>query len=161
MENTTDQTTCRTVVPSAASLRDCGLAWLLTGIFLSGGCYDGQALVELARAEAMQARLEEIDLGTYHTSLPRDPHFAAVEIEFHIFGQVPRHRAPEIRQELELQRYRLRFAVITVARQANAEQFSEPDLSVLKERLKQAANEVLADEPIVAVGFQELRFVHR
>lgn len=145
-------------------------AWLLLGmwpwtglaILVCGGCYDGDRLVEMARDEAIRSQLEEIDLGTYCTTLPRDSQTAVItEIEFRIFGNAPHYRAVEIVKQLESDEYRLRYTVLTAVRQAAREEFAEPDLTTLKQRLKVVANGVLEDAPLTSIGFAQLRFVNR
>jgi hypothetical protein len=138
-------------------------AWLLALAMVSfGGCYDGEALVELARAEAIQSQLDEVELGAYRTTLPRDENSAATtEIEFEIFGNAPHYRVAEITQQLATDGYRLRYGVITEVRQATAEELGEPNLTALKERFKEVANQVLANAPITSIGVKRLRFVHR
>ena len=136
-------------------------ALLLIAGFTCIGCYDGEQLVELARAEAIRTRLEEVDLGTYRTTMPRDAVTASVtEMEFRVFGNVPRYRIPEIEEQLETEGYRIRYATLTALRQAAPEDLADPGLTVLRERIAEVANEILKEGAIDSVGFADIRFVH-
>src|SRR6188508_1220143 len=48
------------------------LVALAFGIVLASGCYNGPKLVEQARSAAQRTRLAEVDLGTFHTTMPKD-----------------------------------------------------------------------------------------
>lgn len=129
---------------------------------VAGGCYDGQELVELAQAEAMRTRLDEVDLGRFHTSLPRNPNGNSVtEIEFEIFASAARYRVPTIEERLERERFRLRSETLRAVRQASPEELTEPDLASLKGRIASVANEILEDNLIQAVGFKSFRLMYQ
>jgi hypothetical protein len=139
-----------------------GWAILVSVLVSCAGCYDGATLVEMARAEAIQSEMDEIDLGAYQTTLPRDPMTAVVtEIQFQIFGNAPRYRSEQVKEQLKSEGYRLRYATLTAVRQAAAEEFAEPDLTTLRRRLKDVANEVFDDAPISSIGFEKLSFTRR
>ena len=42
------------------------------GLFSAAGCYDGDALVQRVRDRSIRTRLEEVDLGEFRVTLPRD-----------------------------------------------------------------------------------------
>jgi hypothetical protein len=133
----------------------------LTGM-ISSGCYDGEQLVELARSEAIRTRLEEIDLGTYRTTVPRDPETALVaELEFRIFANAPRYRIPAIKEALAEHGFRLRYETLAAVRQATPEELAEPNLVELRRRISDVTGNVLKDTGIQSIGFADLRLLQQ
>ena len=125
------------------------------------GCYDGDKLVEQVLSKATQMRLEEIDLGTYRTTMPRDPVTANfTDMQFRIFGNVPRYRLEEMQEQLDEAVYLLRHETLTAVRQATPEELTDPDLSQLRQRLIEVVNGVLGEDKIDSIGFAEVRFMH-
>ncbi len=133
---------------------------LLVGLSCNG-CYDGQALVERARTDAMRAYLAEVDLGTYRTTLPRDPATASItELRFHIFGTAPQYRLPAIEKQLEEKGYLLRYETLAAVRNTPLEELTEPDLGKLRARISEAVYRVLEETPIQAIGFHQIQLMH-
>ena len=92
---TTDQRKHRGTAGLTASLK---VPLALAAFLLSSncGCYDGDSLVTQARSAALSTHLAEVDLGSYHTSLPRDPKTGSVtQLRLHIFGNVPHYRVAD------------------------------------------------------------------
>jgi hypothetical protein len=131
---------------------------LIIGIVLLSGCYHGEALVEHARSVALNTRLAEVDLGTYHTTLPRDPGTGLfTELEVHVFGTVPRYRVPEIEKRLKTEEYRLRHETIATLRRSSREELADPNLSKMRSRIEQVVNGMLDEAPVKTVGFYSIR----
>jgi hypothetical protein len=125
---------------------------------LCGGCYDGRSLVHDARSEALKTRAAEIDLGTYHTTLPRDVRTNAfTELIIHIFGTVPPYRVSTIRAQLKADEFRLRHHTLAAVRATTREELAEPNLATLRTRIEQVVNTVLADAPVNSIGFYDVR----
>jgi hypothetical protein len=130
---------------------------LLLAIGLTTGCYDGTALLKQAQSTALSTTLAEVDLGTFQTTLPRDPttgQFTAVDL--HIFGTVPRSRLSAVQRQLESDEYRMRHETISAVRQSTREDLSDPTFTKLRARLEQVVNKVLADSPVKEIGFYQL-----
>jgi hypothetical protein len=126
------------------------------------GCYDGSALIHQARSAAQSTRLAEIDLGTYHTTMPKDPATKSLtELELHLFGAAPRYHAATIERRLRSEDYRLRHELLAAVRQASAAELSEPDLTRLRARIEMVVNEILKDSPIESIGFYDVRLQYR
>jgi hypothetical protein len=135
----------------AAAIWGAGLLW-------SSGCYDGEALVNEVRSEAMRTRLVEVDLGTYRTTMPRDENASeTTELKLHIFGTVPRYRVPEIELYMQKDGFRLRHETLAAVRQATSEELAEPNLSRLKTRIETVINQNLKEAPVRSIGFYEVR----
>jgi hypothetical protein len=131
---------------------------LLLALSLSSGCYNGDALINEVRSAALRTRLVEVDLGSYRTTMPRQPNESeATEIELHIFGTVPRYRIPEIEKQLTTDGFRLRHETLTAVRKTTDEELAEPNLTALRARLEQVVNEQLADAPVKSIGFYAVR----
>jgi hypothetical protein len=131
------------------------LAALLLGS--TSGCYDGDELITQARSAALVTRLAEIDLGSYHTSLPRDPKSGSVtNLSLHIFGNVPHYRVAEIERQLKIDEYRLRHETIAAVRATTSEELADPGLKSLRGRIENIVNGILHEAPVQAIGFYEV-----
>jgi hypothetical protein len=138
----------------------CAVAAL--AIAACSGCYDGEALVKDARSSAVKTRLAEIDFGKFRTTLPRDQQTDTLtELEFHIFGTVPRYRVSAIKTQLKVEEYRLRHATLAAVRTATRDELAEPSLGRLRERIEQVVNSVITDSPVKTIGFYEVTLRER
>jgi hypothetical protein len=100
--------------------------------------------------------LAEVDLGAFHTTLPRDPNSVSLtELKLHIFGTVARYRVPEVQKQLKTESYRLRHETLTAVRQATPEELAEPSLAKLRKRIASIVNGIFAESPVKAIGFYE------
>ena len=134
---------------------------IMAFVLACAGCYDGQQLIEQVRDEAIRMQLEEIDLGTYRTTMPRDTATATfTDMQFRIFGNVPRYRMEAIQRQLEEDTYRLRHETLAAVREATHDELTDPDLTKLRQRLANVVNGLLADSPIDSIGFADVRFLH-
>jgi hypothetical protein len=136
--------------------------WCIIAIvFVAGmcaGCYNGEALVEQARSVALNTRLAEVDLGKYHTTLPRDPQTGLfTELDIHIFGTVPRYRVGEIEKQLKTEEYRLRHETLATLRRTTAAELAEPNLSIVRARIEKVVNNLLDEAPVKSIGFYSVR----
>jgi len=121
------------------------------------GCYDGQVLVTRARSAALDTRLAEIDLGSFHTSLPRDPESGLItELGLHIFGNVPHYRVAAINRQIGIEEYRLRHEIIAAVRATSNGELAEPSLKSLRARIELIVNGILEEAPVEAIGFYEV-----
>lgn len=124
------------------------------------GCYDGDALVRRVRNDALRDRLEEIDLGWYQITMPRDPRTTeTLEVEMHLFGSLARYRQAEVGARLKEKNYLLRHATLMIIRKTNLEDFADPDLTKLRDRIRVVTNQMLDEPSIQTVGFHEIRFM--
>lgn len=133
-------------------------AWVLLAmpLALCAGCYDGNALVKQARSRALKGRLAEVDLGHFHTTLPRDPDAVSLtELRLHMFGTAPRYRTKTIKKQLEAEGYRVRHETLAAIRQSTPDELAEPNLASLKKRLKEAMNDIFEESPVKSIGFYE------
>jgi hypothetical protein len=121
------------------------------------GCYDGDALVTQTRSAAISTHLAEVDLGLFHTSLPRDPKSGTVTaLSLHIFGNVPHYRVAEIERQLKIDEYRLRHETIAAVRATSSEELADPSLKSLRERIERIVNGILEEAPVETIGFYEV-----
>lgn len=135
------------------------LAALLVSV-AAGGCYDGEELARRVRQKAIRTRVEEIDLGAYRVTLPRDPYSGEMtEVEVGLFGESSRYRLNEIEKTLKTHDAAVRDQTLRVLRQATPEELADPDLGGLRKRLLASMNEVLDDEPLDRLGFRHVRFL--
>jgi len=137
-------------------------ALLLLALVTCGGCYDGSALVKQAQSAARKSRLAEIDLGSFKTTLPRDPKTNQfTDLNLHIFGTVPRYRLAEVKKQLRFDEYRLRHETLAAVRQSSREELAEPSLAQLRARIEQVVNRVLSEAPVNEIGFYQLTLRQR
>jgi hypothetical protein len=128
----------------------------------TAGCYDGEALVRAAHSTAVQTRLAEVDFGTFHITLPRDPETGLMtEVRLHVFGTVPRYRESEVKKQLKAEEYRVRAETLGAVRAANRVELAEPSLTKLRDRIEHVMNEVFSDRPVKSIGFYEVTLRQR
>jgi hypothetical protein len=126
-------------------------------VVVHSGCYDGEVLVTQARSAALNTRLAEIDLGSFHTSLPRDPKSGLItELGLHIFGNVPHYRVSSINRQMTIEEYRLRHEIIAAVRATSNEELAEPSLKSLRARIEHIVNGILEEAPVEAIGFYKV-----
>ncbi len=155
----------RTSQPNSAS-QGLGPAWLATalcclvGLIATGGCYNGDALVDRVRNDALRNRLEEIDLGRYAITMPRNPDtHETTEVEMQIFGSLARYKQKEVVSLLESKEPELRHGAVVAVRQSTADDFTDPDLTALRTRLLEAVNGIIGEPTVQSVGFHQIRFL--
>lgn len=145
--------------PSTSRYRSHAGVLTIVGLALAvfTGCYDDDALVQAARTSAATNRLAEVDLGTFQTTLPRDPQtHTFTELKLHVFGTVPRYRQSDVTKQLKAEDYRVQAATLGAVRAASRDELAEPSLAKLRARIERVMNEVLADKPVKSVGFYEV-----
>ena len=146
---------------SIHSHRLCSAAALALSLLASTGCYDAHALIEQVRTDALRNRLHEVDLGTFRTTMPRDPKTnLLMQMEVHLFGTAPQYRIHSIENRLESDGYRLRSETLAAIRETSGDELAEPDLTHLRTRLEQVVNNVLSDSPVKSIGIEELKIVY-
>lgn len=124
------------------------------------GCYNGDVLVERVRHDALRHRLEEVDLGHYNVTMPRDEVTTeTVEVAMHLFGSLARYRQAEVESRLEEKNYLLRHATLMAIRTSPPEDFTDPDLEKLRRRILDTTNSMLEEPSLQSIGFHEIRFI--
>jgi hypothetical protein len=141
---------------NVAGLKACfALVAMLVGSY--AGCYNGSDLISRARSAALNTRLAEVDLGIFHTSLPRDPKTGSItELGLHVFGTVPHYRVAAIERQLKTDEYRLRHETLVAVRAATREELAEPELLSLRKRIEHIMNGILEEAPVETIGFYEV-----
>ncbi len=137
--------------------RQCCAAVAALALGMCSGCYDGSAMVKQAQSAALNTRLAEVDLGTFQTTLPRDPNtnnFTALDL--HIFGTVPRYRLAAVTRQLKTDEFRVRYETLTAVRQSTRDELAEPNFAQLRARIEKVVNGVLEDAPVKEIGFYQL-----
>jgi hypothetical protein len=125
------------------------------------GCYDGEELVTQVRSAALNTRLAEVDLGLFHTTLPRDGKTGSItELSLHIFGTVPRYRVPAVEKQLKTDEYRLRHETLAAVRGSSREELAEPSLNSLRTRIERIVNNIFDEAPIKDIGFYKVTIRH-
>ena len=120
------------------------------------GCYDSDALIKRASSSALRTTLAEVDLGSLHTTLPRDASTPSLtELRLHVFAAVPRYHASEVEKQLQAEEFLLRHEMLAVVRNATPAELAEPSLGQLRRRLKGVVNDILGDSQVKSVGFYD------
>lgn len=130
-----------------------------TGL-LVGGCYTEESLVAKTRNKAIRTRIDEVELGSFRVTLPRDLDSGEMtEIQLRLFGESERYKINEIEAELEARGPQIEDTAIRTLRETPKEDLIDPALNGLRKRLVTAINAELTDAPLRAIGFYEVRFV--
>lgn len=136
------------------------LAAAAIGSALLTGCYNPDTLIQRVRDRAIRTRLEELDLGKFRVTLPRDPVTSGTtEVDLHVYGELPRYKVAKTRNEFEDKAYLLHDKTLTVLREIDPKHLSDPELKVIRARLLATVNGVLDEPTIDSVGFYDLRFI--
>lgn len=124
------------------------------------GCYDSELLIQRARDKAVRSRLEEIDLGTFRVTLPRNSVTADMtEIDVHMFGKMPHYKISGAEKELEEKAYLLHDRTLAKLREFDQRDLIDPDLKKLRTELLATVNSVLDEPSVKEVGFYDMRFI--
>lgn len=124
------------------------------------GCYDGDTLVQRVRDRAIRTRLEEIDLGAFRVTLPRNlGNSEVMEVDVHLFGEMPRYKIPDAEKQLEERAYLLHDRTLATLRDLDPADLTQPDLPQLREKMLVTVNGVLDDPAIKSIGIRDLKFM--
>lgn len=124
------------------------------------GCYDGKALVEDVRRNAIRTRLIEVDLGKFRVTMPRDQRTSVMtEVDLHLYGEAPRYLVSDLEKELEDKQYLVHDRTIMTLRELDPRELVDPDLIALRTQLLDTMNEVLTSTKISSVGFYDMRLI--
>lgn len=127
---------------------------------LVGGCYNGEALVDRARNHALRTRIETVSLGKFNVTMPTGSDaYGMTEVQVEPFGRAVRYKIADTEDLIEEHQYLLRHAVVLTVRSSKGEDFADPNLTRLRERLLTAVRESLEDDAISSIGFANIRFV--
>lgn len=143
--------------------RRCGALAPLVGLLcacLVSGCYSSAELLQRVRNDAMKNRVEEIDLGRFSITMPRDQTLAeTLEIDMHVFGTIARYKREAVELQLAEDEHLFRHRTLMAIRDTTAEDFTDPDLEEFRKKILTAANSVLEEPTIKQIGFHEVRFM--
>ena len=136
-----------------------GLASLALCLAGQLGCFDADALIEARRLEAIRARLEEIDLGTYRISLTSPESVNdSVEVNFHVFGLVANRDLETVSEYLDSKKPEIRDKMLIVTRSLSDADLEDPKLSLFRDQIASIVNDTLEDEPVQSIGFYHFRY---
>jgi hypothetical protein len=137
------------------------LAVALGTLASSVGCFNADALIEARRMIAMRTRLEEVDLGEFHVTLPNsDESTKGEELFFHVFCQVANRDLEAVEEALAVNGPEIRHRMLIAARTMTAEQLEDPELQVLRESFVRVVNESLKEKPVQSVGFYRFGYMN-
>ncbi len=125
-----------------------------------GGCYDSEALVERVRNKALRTRLDEVELGSFRVTLPRDTNSGEMtEIDIHLFAESQRYKINEIQDEIQAKQALVQDEALRTLRDATRKELIDPQLRGLRERLLESINVLIEGEPLVSIGISDVRFI--
>jgi flagellar basal body-associated protein FliL len=145
------------------SVWNCGRAARLIGLLsltTLAGCYDAGALKETRQDEATVTKLAEVDLGTYHITLPlATGDTGGGVVDFHAFGRVSHGDSAAVAQAVEERRAELRSHMLLAIRSVTNEELEEPKLGALRVEITKVINAALDKTAHVKnVGFYSFSF---
>jgi hypothetical protein len=124
------------------------------------GCIDGEKLATRVRNHAIRTRIDEVKLGQYRVTLPRNPLTGEMaEVDVRVYGETLRYKINEIEDELKARAPEIEDHTLRVLRETSREELADPNLVALRGRLLASMNEVLTDKPLKSVGFYQVRFL--
>ncbi|MCA9257933.1 MAG: hypothetical protein KDA61_01980 [Planctomycetales bacterium] len=136
------------------------VALLATATVTLTGCFDGDALVQERRKQAMLQQLEEIDLGNFRVVLPRQPgESRGGVLSFHAFGQIANKDRDAVTEQLESESPVLKHRMLMALREIEAQDLYEPRLTAVRERVADVVNASLDGALVQGVGFYEFSFL--
>jgi hypothetical protein len=137
-----------------------GAAALCAAALLVAGCYDGAVLVDRVRKHVISNRIEEVPLGSFRVTLPRDNRTTQTPVvEVRLFGETLRRDRADIERQLKQRAFLVHDRAMTTLRRATREELYEPSLDKLRGRLLKAINDSLDDAPLTAVGISDFRLI--
>lgn len=126
----------------------------------SVGCVDSEKLVARVRNNAIRTRIDEVELGAYRVTLPRNFQTGEMaEVDVRLYGETPRYKINEIEDELKSKAPLIEDSTLKVLRQTTRQELADPDLTSLRARLLASMNETLSGAPLVSLGFYDVRFL--
>jgi flagellar basal body-associated protein FliL len=126
----------------------------------SVGCYNSEKLVARVRNHAIRSRVDEVKLGQYRVTLPRNPLTGEMsEVDVRVYGETLRYKINELEDELKSRAPEIEDHTLKVLRETTREELADPELTDLRTRLLASMNEVLTGEPLKSIGFYEVRFL--
>ena len=126
----------------------------------STGCFNSEKLVTRVRNNAIRTRIDEVKLGQYRVTLPRNPLTGEMaEVDIRVYGETLRYKINEIEDELKSRAPEIEDHTLRVLRETTREELADPELTELRSRLLSSMNEVLTGAPLKSVGFHEVRFL--
>lgn len=135
------------------------LAYAALGLGCAG-CYSGDKLVEKVRHRALRTRIDEIQLGSFRVTRPRDERTGEMtEVQLELYGESQRYKINEIEDEIELKAAIIEDETIRTLREASQQELTEPNLDQLRARLLTMLNETIEGAPLVSIGFRQIRFI--
>ncbi len=111
------------------------------------------------RSAISDRRTSEVDLGTFRISVPLSEDHAILIVDFQLYGTVAVYKEDELSSRLADRTLRLRHAVVMTVRETSLKELADPRLTLLLQRIRQAANSVLDGPEIIRVGFHQLDYV--
>lgn len=127
---------------------------------LTTGCYSSEGLITKTRNKAIRTRIDEVELGEFRVTLPRDVTTGEMtEMTLRLFGESERYKINEIEDDLKARGPKIEDTAIRTLRETNREDLIDPDLKKLRTRLLAAMNEELNGAPLKSIGFYEIRFI--
>ena len=144
---------------SLRSSRRLAIVALALGVS-SVGCFNGEKLVARVRNHAIRSRVDEVKLGQYRVTLPRNRLTGEMsEVDVRVFGETLRYKINEIEDELKSRAPEIEDHTLRILRETTREELADPELTDLRARLLASMNEVLTGAPLKSVCFHEVRFL--
>lgn len=136
------------------------LTLLACACLAAGGCYNGEALVERVRNDALRTRMDEVELGRFRVTLPRHiKNGEMTEIDITLFAESERYKINEIESDLENKRALVQDETLRTLRETKRKELIDPKLRELRQRLLAAINPLIENEPLVSIGISDVRFI--
>lgn len=131
-------------------------SWALVAL---AGCFDADRLIESRRLTAIRAKLQEVELGEFHVTLPQGKNYDhTTELHFRVFGRVATRDAEAVAEVVENYQPQIRDQMLVATRELHREDIEEPKLIALRETIAEVVNGFLEEQPVQSIGFYTFRY---
>ncbi|MEQ8838592.1 MAG: flagellar basal body-associated FliL family protein [Lacipirellulaceae bacterium] len=132
---------------------------LALGMCLQVGCIDSEGMISRRREITRGMRLEQVDLGRFHITLPpKTPDGKGGVVNFHAFVQDTNRDRDHVPTLVDESIPRLRHHMLMAVRRFSADDLTEPELVALRKELVEAVNEPFKEPLVKEAGFYKFKF---
>ena len=137
-------------------------ALLVCALLPLAGCYNGEALIAKAKAEASNALTEEVDLGRLVLTLPRHAdRTTTVTLKLELFASISQRDLEAFETLLGKKKTAFQYALLMTLRQATEKELAEPSLASVRARIFKVGKEAFAELPPSFIGIKKLSILEQ
>lgn len=125
----------------------------------TAGCFDADAISASSPGAIDGLRLEEIDVGEYHVTLPQMAgQIGSGAVEFHIFGSVAHRDRNAAAKALKARGPEIRADVLGAVRSIDTAKLADPKLTAVRTEITRVLNKAIEKPLVQGVGFYSFSY---